>query len=151
MEKQRRDRMNKSLENIKIRIIHHDPNHTSKLEKADILEKAVELFRFFEHRLAQFSHIQHQTAVHTIRAIFEGLRRLKASSEVVKAVEDVVALMFAPPRAQPISPIIYSHPLRRGTKRSPSSSFHSLTDDSGISEGSPPPKKLNFSIDGILK
>uniref|UniRef100_A0AC34FMN9 BHLH domain-containing protein n=1 Tax=Panagrolaimus sp. ES5 TaxID=591445 RepID=A0AC34FMN9_9BILA len=39
MEKQRRDRMNKSMEDLKVIIIRHDPNHTSKLEKADILEK----------------------------------------------------------------------------------------------------------------
>ena len=86
-------------------IILYFPNHTSKLEKADILEKTEELFDFFEHQLAQISQVQHQTAVHTIRALFEGLRRLKISPEVGKAVDEVVALMFAP-RIQPYSPKI---------------------------------------------
>ncbi|CAD5211542.1 unnamed protein product [Bursaphelenchus okinawaensis] len=41
MEKHRRERMNKSLSHLKDKLIKHYPSETSKLEKADILEKTV--------------------------------------------------------------------------------------------------------------
>uniref|UniRef100_A0A914Z8Y0 BHLH domain-containing protein n=1 Tax=Panagrolaimus superbus TaxID=310955 RepID=A0A914Z8Y0_9BILA len=87
MEKQRRDRMNKALEDLKVIIIRHDPNHTSKLEKADILEKTLELVRFFEFQISQ---IQQQTAT-----IFDDLAKNKSSSpEVIKSMIS----KFSPPQ-----------------------------------------------------
>jgi hypothetical protein len=93
MEKQRRDRMNKALEDLKVIIIRHDPNHTSKLEKADILEKTLELVRFFEFQITQ---IQQQTTAQTIGTIFDGLSRSKCSTEIIKSVRDVVISIFPP-------------------------------------------------------
>ncbi|KAE9552879.1 hypothetical protein FO519_003906 [Halicephalobus sp. NKZ332] len=48
MEKQRRDRMNRAMDELKNYLLKYDPTHPSKLEKADILEKTVELMMRFD-------------------------------------------------------------------------------------------------------
>uniref|UniRef100_A0A7E4W2N5 BHLH domain-containing protein n=1 Tax=Panagrellus redivivus TaxID=6233 RepID=A0A7E4W2N5_PANRE len=48
MEKQRRDRMNRAMDELKAYLLKYDPAHSSKLEKADILERTCELIRRME-------------------------------------------------------------------------------------------------------
>ncbi|KAI6172162.1 BHLH domain-containing protein [Aphelenchoides besseyi] len=53
MEKHRRNRMNNSINNLKGAILRHFPTESSKLEKADILERTVDLVTLLEQKVAR--------------------------------------------------------------------------------------------------
>ncbi|KAI6212212.1 Transcription factor HES-1-B [Aphelenchoides besseyi] len=53
MEKHRRNRMNNSMNQLKEKILRHFPTESSKLEKADVLERTVDFVSLLEQKVAR--------------------------------------------------------------------------------------------------
>ena len=100
MEKQRRDRMNRAMDELKTYLLKYDPTHPSKLEKADILEKTVELMMRFDQGKIVSQRGQQEVFGLIMHSFMMTLQSRKSSPEVMKIAQDVFQTMRNPVNQQ---------------------------------------------------
>ena len=88
--------MNRAMDELKTYLLKYDPTHPSKLEKADILEKTVELMMRFDQGKIVSQRGQQEMFGLIMHSFMMTLQSRKASPEVMKIAQDVFQTMRNP-------------------------------------------------------